>query len=459
MRPRLLLLAAFVASACTGQPGPAGPSGSATASGPPSAAPSAERSPTLPGSTGSMLLVGRIVTMAQPAEVESILIVDGRVAAVGARRDVAPLAPPGTRTLELGSNVAYPGFIDAHSHWIGDREYDYGVASAAEAMQAAVSRGWTTIAELWVDDVRLRELEQLDAAGELVPRVDAYLALSDPEGRKLGDWYTDLVPGRRSDRLRVAGVKIHLDTAWGSRISWSRDELGDAVERATDRGWQVAVHTVGTQAQDLVLDAFERALDGGPNALHHRIEHAIQVTDAQIARMVGLGIVVVIHTDGAASDWATDPLFIRNLGVDPSLLARWRDFVDSGLRVASAVDTPWMFPELQLSDDIGRPVDQVAGGLDGHGRTNPEPPDWVLDQLLTPEQGLRAITTDAAYAINDEANRGHLAPGTYGDVTILSGDMSMGTADDIRGLNVIATIVGGVLQFCSDPAWCSWRSR
>lgn len=454
MRPRLLLLAAFLASACAGQPGPAGPSGSATASRQPTAPPSTAPSPTLPGSTGSMLLVGRIVTMADPPEVESLLIVDGRVAAMGARRDVAAQAPPGTRTLELGSSVAYPGFIDAHSHWIGDREFDYGVAGASEAMQAAVSRGWTTIAELWVHDERLRELEQLDAAGELVPRVDAYLALSDPAGRKLGDWYTDLVPGRRSDRLRVAGLKIHLDTQWGSSISWKRDELSNAVERATERGWQVAVHTVGTQAHDMVLDAFEGALDGGPNALHHRIEHAIQVRDADLARMVDLGIVVVIHTDGAASDWATDPLFIKNLSADTALLARWRDFVDAGLRVASAVDTPWMFPELQLSDDIGRPMDQVAGGMDGRGRMNPDTPAWVLDQLLTPDQGLRAITTDAAYAINDEANRGRLAPGTYGDVTILSGDITAGAPDDIRSLSVIATIVGGVAQYCSDPAFC-----
>ena len=43
----------------------------------------------------------------------------------------------------------------------------------------------------------------------------------------------------------------------------------------------------------------------------------------------------------------------------------------------------------------------------------------MLDQLLTAEQGLRAVTVDAAYALGDETRRGHLAPGTLGDVTIL----------------------------------------
>ena len=56
---------------------------------------------------------------------------------------------------------------------------------------------------------------------------------------------------------------------------------------------------------DLVLDAFEAALGPtGPNPLHHRIEHAVQVTDEQLARMVAMDIATVIHLDGAA-DWLT----------------------------------------------------------------------------------------------------------------------------------------------------------
>ena len=72
----------------------------------------------------------------------------------------------------------------------------------------------------------------------------------------------------------------------------------------------------------------------------------------------------------------------------------------------------------------------------------PETPEWMLDQLLTAEQGLRAVTLDAAYALGDEARRGHLAPGAVGDVTILSGDVLDATPDEIRAMDVIATIVG-----------------
>ena len=65
--------------------------------------------------------------------------------------------------MDIGQNVAYPGFIDAHAHWIGDREV-YGVETAAEAMDAALSRGWTSISEQWVNPEKLAELEDLAAA-------------------------------------------------------------------------------------------------------------------------------------------------------------------------------------------------------------------------------------------------------------------------------------------------------
>ena len=125
--------------------------------------------------------------------------------------------------------------------------------------------------------------------------------------------------------------------------------------------------------------------------------------------------------------------------------------MDAGLHVAAATDMPWILPTFSLTDDIGRPVDQVAGGMEPRGRTHPRPPEWMAAQLLTAEQGLRAVTVDAAYALGDEANRGHLAVGTYGDVTILGGDVTGGaTPDEIRGMTVIATIVDR--QYLADLA-------
>ena len=65
------------------------------------------------------------------------------------------------------------------------------------------------------------------------------------------------------------------------------------------------------------------------------------------------------------------------------------------------------------------------------------------------------MTLEAAWALGDEARRGHLAPGTLGDVTILSGDIATATPDEMRTMTVVATIVGGVPVFCTDPATCA----
>jgi predicted amidohydrolase YtcJ len=402
-----------------------------------------------------VVLVGEIVTRDEPGRAEAIAFEDGVVVAVGTREQVMALADDGAAVIDLGTNVAYPGFIDAHAHWIGDRAQYLGTSSAEAAMHAALERGWTSIAELWVDEEwRIRELQDLDAADQLRLRVDGYLALNlpAPTGEHLGDWYTAHQPGAQSDRLRFPGVKVTLDNGWGSQFWWEPEDLAATIARADEAGWQVAVHTVSTEAHAMVLDAFDAALTGQPNTLHHRIEHAVQVTDEQLARLVALDLVTVIHLDGAASDWVLEPDYLGNLGEDTAWLTRWRAFVEAGLHVAAATDTPWTFPGIVLAKDLGRAVGQIAGGMDGQGVANLDTPEWVLAQLLTAEQALAAITTGAAYALGDEANRGHLAAGTYADITILSGDVTAASADEIRRMQVIATIVGGVYEYCAPLA-------
>jgi predicted amidohydrolase YtcJ len=464
MRLSLLIATAFTAAACaapvsvdpTSTESTASP---ATVDSQPVTAPAPSPRP-----TGSVMLVGRIVTMAEPAVAEALLIEDGVVTAVGARDEVVASAGEDVPVIELGANVAYPGFIDAHAHWIGDRNY-YRLDTPAEAMDAAIQRGWTSISEQWDDADKLDELLGLAADNALPLRVDSYLALNGVHpGEHYGDWYADREPGPVGDRLRVRGLKIHLDNGSGAIMLWEQDELTAAIGRANEAGWQVSVHAVSTEAMDMVLDAFEAAIGpNGPNPLHHRIEHALQVTDDQLARMVALDLAIGGQLDGVATDWVRwaatteDDEYRRNYEAeDVAWLGRWRDFVDAGLHVAGTSDAPWFFPnDFTLSDDVGRPVDEIAGGMDGRGREFPETRPWALDQLLTAEQGLRAVTVDAAWVLGDEGNRGHLAVGVYGDVTILSRDVTQGTPDEIRSTTVVATIVDGVTVYCGAAALCA----
>ena len=408
------------------------------------------------GSGGAdLVIVGRIVTMNDPPIVEALLIEEGRVACVGARDEVLARAGQETPVLDIGQNVAYPGFIDAHAHWVLSRSRS-GIDSAEEAMDAALRRGWTSISEQMVVRDGLDELTALATKDGLPLRVDAYLVTANIGADFPDDRDVDHERGSVGNRLRVQGLKILLDVN-----SWEQGDLTETIGRADAAGWQVSVHSVTTEAQEMALDAFEAALGpSGPNPLHHRIDHAIEVSDAQLARMDAMDLATVVHLDGAAADWALEGDYLGYFGPEANAraevawLARWRDFVDAGLHVAAATDSPWIFPGFELTEEVGRPVDQIAGGMDGRGRVNPETPEWVLNQLLTAEQGLRAVTVDAAYALGDESRRGHLAPGTLGDVTILSGDVLDATPDEIRAMEVVATIVNGIIVHCSDTEVC-----
>jgi predicted amidohydrolase YtcJ len=415
--------------------------------------------PVVPEGPAEVVFTGHIVTMDHPARVEAMAIAKGRVLALGDLDEVMAHAGNSTQVIDLGSNVAYPGFVDAHSHWIGDR--DQMGLDAPQAMDSALAHGWTSVAELWVDRERMAELRDLDATGQLRLRVDGYLAMNlpAPSGEHLGDWYREFEAGfAPSDRLRFPGVKFTLDNGWGSLFWWEPEELADTIARAHDSGWQVASHTVSTEAHQMLLAALEAALNGRPNLLRHRIEHAVQVTDEQLGRIAELDLVAVVQLGGSSSDWILEQDYLGNLGEDTAWLARWRDLVEAGIHVAGAPDAPWTFPGLVPSGDVGTPMAQIAGAMDGIGPTNPHPPDWVLAQTLTAEQGLELVTTGGAYALRDEMLRGRLAPGTFADITILTGDVAAGTPSEIRQMSVVATIVGGVAEFCADRAMCPTSS-
>jgi predicted amidohydrolase YtcJ len=68
-------------------------------------------------SHGLLIRGGRIYTMddANPIA-EAVLVHDGRVVAVGARRDVERMARPGTATVDLDGAFAVPGLLDTHPH-------------------------------------------------------------------------------------------------------------------------------------------------------------------------------------------------------------------------------------------------------------------------------------------------------------------------------------------------------
>ena len=196
---------------------------------------------------------------------EAILIEEGIVAAVGTRDEVLALGGEAVPIIDIGENVAYPGFIDAHAHWIGDRDVlrdrhtgrrpwtPPSAAAGPRSPSSGSTRSVSTSSRCLAVETPCRPRRRLPC-----PELR--------QGVRFGDWYTDARARRRRDRLHVQGLKIHLDDGSGNVINWDPADLTATIVRADVAGWQISVHAMSTAALDLVLDAFEAALGAtGPN--------------------------------------------------------------------------------------------------------------------------------------------------------------------------------------------------
>jgi predicted amidohydrolase YtcJ len=387
---------------------------------------------------------------------EAVAVRNGRIVAVGDDDDVLALRKRPTRVVDLGGRTVLPGFIDSHAHWIGDGSR-VGL-NADQAIDAAVRGGWTSINEQFVDQERLEALRALDAAGRLRLRVNAYLPVNF-DNQKFGHWFLEFEPRHAySPHLRLAGIKLFLDHDWGTRFHWDQAELDDYVQVAHRNGWQVSAHAISAEAHDQYLTAVARAQAAHPNPdARHRVEHVIQLRDDQLTRMRELRMIASIQP-GIPGDLAAETGFPELVARGQTRwIARWRDLVESGVRTIGSTDMPWLVLGLvgrPTEPPHGSPLEAVHQAMTRQSYRGRPPEDWQLAQRLTVDQALRLFTVDAAYGTFEEDVKGSLARGKYADVVILSDDPATVAVDSLLDIQVLATMVGGRVEHCADPALC-----
>ena len=404
-----------------------------------------------------------VLTMNADAPRASAIAVAGdRIVAVGSDEEVLTLAGPGTSVVDLDGLTVTPGFIDSHSHWIGDREL-YGVSTAEEALQRALEGGWTSINELFVNQERLEELTMLDAAGDLRLRVNAYFPVNYTPDQHFGFWFSDLTPGAQAGpRLRYAGAKFFIDDCGpnsyylseprddGNRgqFNWKRRTLRRLVERIHDAGWQIAAHSCGDGATDEILDAFELAIGGEPGGqFRHRLEHMIVLRDDQLRRMRRLGISPSIQVTFVDTSWLRDLRKVFDREQLEEEFGRWRDLVDmERLRSMGSTDTPFgEGPNLRPSSVM----DTLVQATTKKARPDDRVPRWMREQRLTLDQALRLLTTGSAYGVFAEDDLGMLAPGMLADLVVLSEDPHEVPKIELERIDVLMVFVGGGLEVCA----------
>jgi predicted amidohydrolase YtcJ len=433
-----------------------------------SPAPASATAPTTGSSaepnTGVVLRNATILTMdaARPTA-DAVAVVGDTIMAVGTEADVVAAAPPTARIVDVGGRVLLPGFNDAHCHRVGDRDIS-GYDSAETAIEDALAGGWTSISELFVNQERLDELQALDEAGALRLRVNAYLPVNYLDD-KFGIWFGAYRPHQEfSPRLRIGGVKIFADSAWTNEmymtephtdqpdsrgvVYWTPEEFTDLARSLHDDGWQMATHTCGDAAHDMVLDAYEAALGGASNAAHrHRIEHLMAVRDDQVQRMAEMAIVASFQLTWFTTDTTPDVESTVGSARLP-WIGRWRDLLDAGVIAVASTDHPYDdLEEANRSD--GRAMKALSVAVTRVASPDVEPEPWQAAQTISVEQGLDLMTRAGAYATFEEDRKGTIAPGKLADLVVLSDDPRAVPPDALSEVGVLMTMVGGRVEHCA----------
>jgi predicted amidohydrolase YtcJ len=307
-----------------------------------------------------------------------------------------------------------------------DDEY---VEAMREGVRVAASRGVTALHDKdgWLGAIGL--WQRLEEQGGLPLRVwqstpaDTLGAL-----RALG-----LRSGAGSPLLRLGYLKTFMDGTLGSQTAWmddgsgvvitSGEELEEIVREGAEAGWPVGVHAIGDAANKAALDAFERSREAWqPRGLRQRIEHAQCLTAEDVARFAELGVATSVQFSHAPSD---EELAKRYWANRLDRTYSFRSLLDSGALLANGSDAP--VEELEPWAGV------VAAVLD----------HWREDQRLTLEQALHAICVAPAWLSHDERVRGTLVPGRYADLVVLDGDPFDCEPEELREVQVVATMLGG----------------
>lgn len=163
---------------------------------------------------------GEILTMAdtpEPVYVEAIAIDEGKIVAVGSRREVEGLRSPSTQVIDLAGKTMLPGFIDGHSHFIN------AISMGGQANVYAEPFGPGSTKQGIIDAIKKLQADRNIAKGEIILAY-GYDDSIFPDGQKLTA--ADLDPHFPDNPVLVQHVSLHgavLNTAAFKKFNITAD--------------------------------------------------------------------------------------------------------------------------------------------------------------------------------------------------------------------------------------------
>jgi hypothetical protein len=319
-----------------------------------------------------------------------------------------------------------------------------------------ISLGWTGIQIAGHDYQEAELVRRLVAAGKIKLRV--YDAVSAPGEDAERLFATGPVLGESDGRYTRRTMKLYIDGSLGSRgaallepyadyassglLMNSAEKLRPLLVEALQKGIQVETHAIGDRGNRLMLDLYAEALAAVPVTERvvaeprWRIEHAQVLSAADIPRFARLGVIASMQPSHAIGD-----LYFAPQRLGPARLAgayAWQSLLRSGAILAVGSDAPV---------ERGEPMIEFYAAVTRRSLDGFANDDWHLEQRLSREQALQAMTLNAAYATFQEKERGSIEMGKRADFTVLSADIMQIPEPEILRTRCVMTIVGGKVVY------------
>ncbi len=311
-----------------------------------------------------------------------------------------------------------------------------------DAQQNCVTVGLTSVGDAGMDLADILLIEEMQKHGLLQMKVNAML---NPTLENFEHFVKKNV--FLSPNLTVRTIKLYADGALGSRGALLLEPYSDAPNTkglqleteenlvsicrlAYDNGYQMAIHCIGDAAVRLVLNVYQQFLSEG-NDLRWRIEHAQTVHPDDLNRFGKLKVIPSVQTTHATSDMLWAP---ERLGSRIKHAYRYRELLEQNGWLANGSD----FPIEHINPLYGFYAAVSRKNHDGF-----PPNGFQIENALSREQALRAMTIWAARIAFEENAKGSLEEGKDADFIILSGDLMEVSENVLKSLEVKMTFING----------------
>jgi imidazolonepropionase-like amidohydrolase len=386
-------------------------------------------------------------TGAPPAADRTIVIEDGRIAAVGPAGEVE--IPSGAEVLDLPGHTVIPGFVGLHDHTFyttaGRR-----VQSTFSAPRLYLAGGVTTIRTTgsYHPYSELSLKRAIDAGETPGPRIHVtgpYLT-----GGSGVSYMTQV--STPEDARRVVSYWADEGATWFKAYTEiSRDELGAVIDEAHSRGLKVTGHLCSVsfrEAVELGIDNLEhgfftntdydtdKAADNCPTDFRETLL-TVDLKGTDVQRTFD----AMIENDVAmTSTLAIYELIVpgRPAEIDPRVLAALSpeaeaDYLRSREEIAAnAAESQWpeLFPRAQAFEKafveagglLAAGVDPtgIGGALPGFGdQRNYE---LLIEAGFAPVEALRIMTLNGAKVLGEDDEYGSIEAGKLAELAVIEGD-------------------------------------